>query len=195
MKVIEKIRGIIDDENRPLYEQPLQDTLCEAPWLINPMWSPITANQALSTLKDRFEKHFEEHTGESISLGDFSESKKRPDFVLFSNDFGLQIIEIKKPGYKLSNKDWDRIQRYIDQMRAFLGDDANEEYKRIFREFRVTIVCDGQNLTGSQATALKSFQRDKVVEMIKWDSFLLRTRLMHKEFLSEARRQNRFQIQ
>lgn len=193
VEVIEKIQGILDEEKK--YEKPLQEIVSEAPWLINPMWSPITSNQALSTLKNRFEKYFKKRTGKSISLGSFSEPLKRPDFVLSSNDFGLQIIEIKKPEYILSNADWDRIQLYIDQMGYFLNDSANQNFKKAFKEFTVTIICDGENLSGSQAIALKSFQRDKVVEMISWDAFLLRTRVMHWEFLEAAKLQGRIQVQ
>ena len=193
VKVIEKIQEILDQVDPK--EPELQAVLTEAPWLINPMWSPITANQSLSTLRNRFEEYFKKHTGTTISLGVFSETLKRPDFVLSSNDFGLQIIEIKKPNKKLANEEWDRIQRYIDQMEAFLEDSANEDFKNAFKRFTVTIVCDGDNLSGSQSAALKHYRENKLVEWISWHSFLLRTHLMHQEFLTEAKRQGKIKVQ
>ena len=187
VKVIEKIIGFTDSSETD--ELELQDSLFEAPWLINPLWSPITANQSLSTLRKQFVKFLKEQTGLEVSLERFSESKKRPDFVLSSNDFGLQIIEIKAPKHKLTNTEWDRVQVYIDQMQAFLDADGNQEFRAVFKRFTVTIVCDGIRLTGAQAKAFESYRRDNEVEHITWASFLRRTRRMHQEFIDEAERQ------
>ena len=164
-------------------------TVEEAPWLINPFWSPITANKSLSTLREEFEKFFEEQTGNSINLEPFEESveKKRPDFVLSADDSGLQIIEIKRPKHKLVNNEWDRIQLYIDEMDHFL--EVNKGFKDIFKKYSVTLVCDEIGLSRSQLQAFKSYEKDKTLEHITWTDFLLRTRKIHKEFLDEAERQ------
>ena len=193
VRVIERILGLTDGADTD--EQQLQDSLFEAPWLINPLWSPITANQSLATLRDKFEQFFKKRTGNEISLSRFSESKKRPDFVLSSDDFGLQIIEIKKPNHKIKNDEWDRIQVYIDQMEAFLNMSGNEEFKTIFKRFTVTIVCDEVGLTGAQHKAFVSFRRENVVEQITWTNFLRRTRTMHEEFLAEAERQRELAVE
>lgn len=193
VQVIGRILGLTGTDQTD--EQQLQDALFEAPWLINPLWSPITANQSLSTLRDRFETFFKERTGREISLARFSESKKRPDFVLSSDDFGLQIFEIKKPKHKLTNAEWERVQIYIDQMQAFLDAQGNQEFKEIFKRFTVTIVCDQIGLSGSQLKAFRAFEGEKQVEHITWDGFLLRTRRMHQEFLEEAERQRALEIQ
>ena len=193
VQVIERILGLTDGSETD--EQQLQDSLFEAPWLINPLWSPITANQSLSTLRDQFVKFFVERSGIEISLARFSEGNRRPDFVLSSDDFGLQIIEIKRPKHKLTNIEWDRVQVYIDQMTAFLDAPGNEEFKQIFKRFTVTIVCDNIALSGAQMKAFQAFQSDKEVEQITWDGFLRRTRRMHEEFLAEAQRQRELAIQ
>ena len=112
VQVIEKIMNLKDDPTK--LEQALQDSIEEAPWLINPQWSPITANQSLSTLRTEFEKYFKKETGSEINLDAFDTKSKRPDFVLSSQDFGLQIIEIKRGGHSIKNDEWDRIQVYID---------------------------------------------------------------------------------
>ena len=193
VQVIERILGLTDTQQTD--EQQLQDSLFEAPWLINPLWSPITANQSLSTLRDRFTQFFKERTKEELSLTRFSDSKKRPDFVLSSDDFGLQIIEIKKPKHTLTNTEWDRVQVYIDQMQAFLDAPGNQEFKSIFKRFTVTIVCDRLGLSGAQFKAFRAFESEKQVEHITWDGFLRRTRRMHEDFLVEAERQRALEIQ
>ena len=190
VRVIERIIELTDGTA----EQELQDSLSEAPWLINPLWSPITANQSLSTLRTQFERFFKSRTNKEISLASFSDSQKRPDFVLSSDDYGLRIIEIKKPKHKLKNDEWDRIQVYIDQMQAFLDDDGNKDFKEMFKRFTVTVVCDEMGLSGSQKKAFSAYIAEKSVEQITWGSFLIRTRKMHEEFLAEADRQRRLAI-
>ena len=187
VRVIEKILELKDDPAN--LESALQDSIEEAPWLINPQWSPITANQSLTNLKREFEKFYEQETGEKLVLGDFEAGTKRPDFVLSSQDFGLQIIEIKRPQHTLNNTDWDRTQVYIDTMTKFLDYPGHQEFKAIFKRFTVTMVCDHVGLTGAQAQAFRSYQTDHTVEHITWTAFLRRTQRMHQEFLAEAERQ------
>jgi len=180
----------------PRLEQELQDSIEEAPWLVNPLWSPITSNQQLSTLKSEFEKFFETETGSRIRLEPFEKDaeRRRPDFVLSADDFGLQIIEIKRPRHKLNNEEWDRVQRYIDQMGRFLDLQGHEEFKRIFRRFTVTLVCEEIGLSGSQLRAFTSYRDDRTVEHITWGGFLRRTEHMHQEFLAEAERQKQLAV-
>lgn len=106
----------------------------------------------------------------------------------------MQIIEIKKPKHKLTNKEWDRIQIYIEQMEKFLNLPGHEDLKRTYKGFTVTIVCDEIGLTGAQAKAFDSYRRDRDVEHITWTAFLRRTQHMHKEFLAEAERQRQLAV-
>jgi hypothetical protein len=194
VQVIERIIELKDDDAS--LEQALQNSIEEAPWLINPLWSPITANQSLTSLKNEFEKFFEAETGVEINLNNFDPDKnaRRPDFVLSADDFGLQIIEIKKPKHKLKNDEWDRIQVYIDQMSKFLNLPGHEEFMRIYKGFTVTVVCDEIGLSGAHLRAFESYKDERTVEHITWTSFLRRTQHMHKEFLAEAERQRQLAV-
>lgn len=192
VQVIEKIIVLKDDPTK--LEQALQDSIEEAPWLINPQWSPITSNQSLSSLKNEFEKYFKKETGLSLKLNNFDNSSKRPDFVLSSQDFGLQIIEIKRSGHSIKNDEWDRIQVYIDTMDKFLGLEGHEDFRAIFKRFFVTLVCDEIGLTGAQRKAFDAYREDRVVEQITWTNFLRRTQHMHQDFLNEANRQKKLAL-
>ena len=110
-------------------ENDLQQLIADAPWLINPEWAPVTENQSFSTLRCEFEKYYKAQTGESISLSDFRETGKRPDFVLSSQENTVQIIEIKKPQHRLSNSEMDRIVTYYDNMKTFLEDPGHEAFR------------------------------------------------------------------
>jgi len=107
VKVIKTVEQLKDD--RSTLESAFQDLIEQAPWLINPQWSPITTNQALSTLKKEFQKFYKLRTGNELVLADFSDPKKQPDFVLSSQDNVIQIIEIKKPHHGLRNDEMERI--------------------------------------------------------------------------------------
>lgn len=189
LKVIERVQDLKDDPETA--EEKLQKLIQYAPWLINPQWAPITANQAFSTLRREFERFYKQNTGKEISLGDFSETGKRPDFVLSSQDNGLQIIEIKRPMHKLTNDEMDRIISYNNAMDEFLKDPANAEFKNIFLSFHITLVCEDLSLTGAQEVSFNSYLNNGTLTHINWNTFLLRTKKMHEDFLAEAEKQRK----
>ena len=190
VKVIRKIETLKDDSDTK--EATFQELIEQTPWLIDPQWSPITANQSFNTLKDEFCTFFKKETGKEIRLGDFSEPEKRADFVLSNQDGVLQLIEIKRPGYKLSNTDMERIDTYVRVMDKFLKLQGHEEFRKIFHDFRVTLVCDGLSLKGMAETAFRGLIDGDRMTHITWKVFLLRTKRMHEEFLREADRQRRY---
>jgi hypothetical protein len=189
VRIIETVESLKDDDST--LENAFQQLIEEAPWLINPQWSPITANQSLSTLKSEFQKYYKAKTGDDIVLENFTDSNKRPDFVLSSQDGIVEIIEIKKPHYKFTNEEMVRLQRYATQMANFLNEDNHKEIKKIFRDFHITLVCDSENLDDIHKGAFSKLADDKRLTFIDWTTFLLRTRKMHQEFLDEAVRQRK----
>jgi hypothetical protein len=189
VRVIKKVQELKDDPKT--LESAFQSLLAEAPWLIDPQWSPISANQSFATLKEEFQKFYKERTGKTIVVNDFSDPAKRADFVLSSQDNVLQIIEIKQAGHALNNDDMDRINNYQQIMEDFLRAPGNEEFRHIFNKFHMTLICDKIGLTGVHKTAFEGLGRKRLLEHITWRVFLLRTRKMHEEFLNEAERQRR----
>ena len=187
LKVIERLETLKDDAN--IKEDSFQNLIEDAPWLINPEWAPITANQSLSSLRKEFEKYYERETGQTISLSDFRIGSKRPDFVLSSQEGVAQIVEIKKPGHALKNEEMDRIINYHNLMGKFLSDDGNSQFRKFFNDFRITLVCDELALTGAQEAAYDGYRRSQKLTRISWKNFLLRIQMVHKDFLTEAKRQ------
>jgi hypothetical protein len=187
VKVIEKVESLKDAQGT--LESAFQDLITQAPWLINPQWSPITSNKSFATLKKEFEKHYEKVTGEVITLNDFSDPDKRADFVLSNQDGKIQIIEIKRPNYSLTNTDLERINTYIEIMEGFLTKPGNEEFMSSYGTFHITLVCDGLALSGVAKSAFEGFVSKGRLTHITWAVFLLNTRKMHEEFLNEAERQ------
>jgi hypothetical protein len=173
----------------------LQKLIQDAPWLINPQWSPITENKSLATLRNAFQRFFKQRTGNDINLTEFSTPTKRPDFVLSSQDTVIQMVEIKQPTHKFDHNDLDRLIPYVDQMTAFLDDASNNEFKQFFNSFHITLVADGVRLKGTSAHAFNDLVNSKKLTRIGWEVFLARTKLMHQEFLAEAEHQKRNAVQ
>lgn len=187
LKVISRLAGLKDRSDTQ--EADLQRLIGDAPWLIDPEWAPVTANQTLQRLRLEFAEHYLRETGEQINLADFEHPNKRPDFVLSSQDGIAQIIEIKRPNHKLTNAEMERIVAYHDCMESFLQENA--EFKKRIQDFHITLVCDDVAVSGSQNAALRYMTK---LTRLTWRDFLLRTETVHKDFLAEAGRQKRLAI-
>lgn len=187
LKVINRLETLKDADDTE--ENDLQRLITNAPWLINPEWAPVTENQTFSSLRREFEKYYESKTGESISLSDFQETGKRPDFVLSNQEGKLQIIEIKKPGHRLSNAEMDRIVTYHDNMESFLHDPGHAKFRTHFPDFHIILVCDSLGLSGTPAAAFNGYRATGKLTRVDWAAFLLKSEQVHQDFLEEARRQ------
>lgn len=180
LRIIENLERIV---NSRVDESEFQNLLTQAPWLIAPSWSVITSNQSLSTVKDQFERAWNDgHPEDPIVLA-ITYKTKRPDFVLSSIENTLHIVEIKKSGYKLGNSDIDRLSNYVEAFEKFFKD--NSEVRNNFpRGWKITVIVDGVNPTSSsQRRALQSFIDSGEVEHITWLDFLLRAKKVHEQFL------------
>lgn len=186
IRVIERVETLKDDKNT--LESAFQTLIQTSPWLIDPQWSPITANQSFSTLRKEFVKFHKQRTGKNLNLEVFSDSKKRADFVMSNQDNAIQIIEIKQPHHKLTDEEVDRIVKYRDLMDEFLNLPGHQQFKTLFPNFRITLVCDTVKLDGTHRQAFEGMKANGQLQHITWKAFLLRTRQMHKSFLDEAER-------
>ena len=188
VRVIERVEALKD--NPDTLEGTFQELITQAPWLIDPQWSPVIANQSFATLKSEFEKLYKERTGEDLNLDSFASGNKRCDFVLTQYEGSIQIVEIKKPHHNLDTDDFTRLNRYVDLMTEFLDAPANASFKNLFPNgFHVTLVCDGLGLKDVHLRAFKGLLEAKILTHINWKSFLLKTRKMHEDFLTIANAQ------
>jgi hypothetical protein len=189
VRVIRKVGELKDDPDTA--ESAFQNLIDRAPWLINPEWVPITANQSFSTLKEEFQKYYKKKTGEDLVLDDFSMPEKRSDFVMSNQNDTIEIIEIKKPEHKLQNVELERINNYVTLMEEFLSLPGNARFKELFPKFHVTLVCDGIGLSGVSKTAFDGLVRQGTLTHVRWMAFLLKAKTVHQDFLDEAERQKR----
>ena len=182
IKVIERLEKLKNDDSTT--EPQLQHLIEDAPWLIDPQWAPITANQKLSTLRKEFENYYEKTSGERISLSDFDNTEKRPDFVLLNYSNRAQIVEIKRPGHALTNEEMGRIINYAYYMENFLKDPGNALFKEIAEDFYITLICDDIKLTSpAEKQTYDAYVSLDKLKLISWSSFLFRVKQAHSDFL------------
>lgn len=188
--VIEQLEHHKDDA--ATIEAVLQHLLESAPWLINPQWSPITSNETFETFREEFKKFYKEREKKALNLEPVKEANKRADFVMSSQDNAIQIIEIKRPAHKLTDAEFARLVKYDELMSEFLDLKGNQDFKRFFPNYRLTLVCDGLSIDHKNTRAMEALVDKKLMEHINWKTFLLRARRCNEDFLKEAKRQKRW---
>ncbi|MBX3226275.1 MAG: ATP-binding protein [Labilithrix sp.] len=187
VRVITRVEELKDDSET--LEAAMQELITHAPWLVNPQWSPIVSNQTFATLREEFRKLYKKKTGQDLDLTPMSAANKRADFVMEPYEGTVQIIEIKRPSYKIGDDDFGRLNVYVDLMTEFL--DANPTFKTQYVGFHITLVCDGVALSSVSRKAFDGLKKDGILTQINWTTFLLRTRKMHEDFLREAEKQKK----
>ena len=189
IRIISRVEELKDDPKT--LEAAFQDLIAQAPWLIDPQWSPITSNVSFNTLKEEFEKYYKKEMKKDTKFAKFVETNKRPDFVLHNQDSTIQVIEIKRPSHALENEEMARIDKYAKLLRQFLVEPGNEGFQKLFPHYHITLVCDKLKLTDVYESAFEGLKATKILEHITWRTFLLRTKKMHQDFLNEADRQKK----
>lgn len=164
-------------------ESEFQKILEDAPWLIDPRWVPIIANQSLETFRREFEHWYKKkYKEEIVTTTEIDTPSKRPDFILLDLDHKLVIIEIKPPKHVFNNKDFVRMQRYYDAIEAFL--EKNRRFKSRFPEgVKVVLVRDEERLGPTEQKAMKHLEKEGL-DKYTWSELLDNTRRMHQDFLA-----------
>ena len=180
VKAIQKLEKVVREDGDEL---ALQRIVSEAPWLIDPTWTPITANQSLRLFAREFAVFYRLRHGEDVTFS-IGYPAKRPDFTLVNLGRRLHIVEIKAVGHSFHSRDWDRLHNYL---MAF--DDFFEENPGLTSEFLegwvVDLVCDGVGIRDpNKSTAYVHWESAKQrIERISWTDFLARAVQANQTFL------------
>lgn len=182
VRAIEELEKVIRDESD---EKKLQELISKWPWLIEPTWSVITANQALKTFRDQLKIWLKKNRGVDVNIA-VGQEAKRPDFALVSIGQALRLVEIKSSGHVFGDADWDRLVNYIDAM-----EDLFEQSSQLRREFpeewKIDLVADAVQIRdSSKKIAFRAQESSKKLERRRWDDFLLRAKTANEEFLEAA---------
>lgn len=168
-------------------EKELQEMLEDAPWLIDPRWEPITANQQFKIFRDALQAWMKKKYGwEVLTTAKIPYEKKRPDFILLNIENSIKLIEIKPPKHTFRDSDWERLNQYYDAMDEFFG--TNKSYEEIFpNRFSIILIVDQISLkNSSNKKAFELLQDKKCLARKTWEDLLNDTTQFHQSYL-EAR--------
>lgn len=180
VRVLDQLDTIIFDTARD--EAALQRIITEAPWLIQPDWTVITANQSLKTFKTSFEHYLKREYDLDVVLV-IEYEKKRPDFTLVAVGGMLHFVEIKASGHALDDEDMKRLYRYVDALRSFFA--TNPDMAAEFpRRWRIDLVVDSVSLKDAANRRLfETVVAENEVFQLSWDDFRNRARRTNEAFL------------
>jgi len=189
VEAVERLEVMVKES---VSEPELQNLLSKAQWLIEPTWTPLTANQALMTFKLEFETFYEKMTGEEVEL-DIGYGGKRPDFVLVDVGHALHVVEIKPPGHSFNNKDFKRLSNYVHAFRDFFS--KHTWCKTSFpKDWVIDLVADEIHITDRNLDLLfSSLMNQGVINHVNWYDFLARTREAHSAFLDVREQMARYE--
>ena len=182
IKVIDTLEKAIRESE--IGEGELQNILEDAPWLIDPKWEVLTANQSFKNFRNAFEAWYEKKYGEEIlTTTNIPHATKRPDFIFVHIENALKIVEIKPPKHAFNDEDWKRLNNYYDAVQAFL--DSKGEFASLFpKGFEIILVADDVKI--SDSTNKKAFEHLKQIYALTrrdWESILNDTKMYHQDFL------------
>ena len=171
------IRGSPDPD-----EAKMQGILEEAPWLIDPQWTILQANRTLDNFRKAFESWYAKtHNGETVTTTAVGRAGKRPDFIFVSASEAVEIVEIKKPGHKLTAPEFRRLLGYVDSLDRFIRD--NNAVAPGATKCRLTLVCDKVVLGGSEGRAMDQMAEHGQLVQKTWEELLSGARAAHEDFI------------
>ena len=171
------IRGTPDPD-----EAKMQGILEEAPWLIDPQWTILQANRRLVSFRMAFESWYKRtHDGEIITTTAVGSAGKRPDFLFVSVSEAVEIVEIKKPGHKLTAAEFNRTLVYIDSVDRFIKE--NRAVAPGSTKCRLTLVCDKVSMGRLEGLAMEYMVKHGQLVHRTWEDLMSGARAAHEDFI------------
>ena len=118
LKTIEKLREHI---KKCAKEVPtLHNYFKKWPWMLDPTWT-----------KWRDEVHYSEILREKFPEKRLKESNRRLDFIAVGTGDTIHVVELKRPGYAITEKDMLQLIHYVEFVREKLGNDDERGYSAV----------------------------------------------------------------
>jgi len=174
--------------SKPAVEEKVLQGLMEgAPWLIDPHWTVLQANETFENLRTAFERYYlKKHGKKILTTALRGDEKRRPDFVMIHVGKAVEIVEIKKPDHALTDEEFERLRIYIESVQDFLN--RNKKFQEEFPKTHATLICDKVRLKATANLAFSKLQDDGILERKTWDDILMDTKKVHEDFIRVLRR-------
>lgn len=181
VRIIEQLEAVILADP-PQSEMELLNMIAAAPWLIEPTWAAVTANQGLSSFAKALQKHLKQRASKDILLS-YEASAKRPDFILISVGSMMHLVELKKVGKEFDDADCDRLLPYFEWLDEFFANNQVlvQEYAH---GYRIDLIADHVNLkVPANKQAMKLHDKEGRYRRRSWNDFLAHAKNAHQQFL------------
>lgn len=173
---IEQLRKLIS--NPSTVERQLQKLIETAPWILHPDWTPLSFNQSLASTRKNFHSWYLAKHGKEIVTSTIDSPSKQPDFVMLNHEGRLEVLEIKRPQYALTDDEFDRAFGYLTALREFISE--TDAVRASFPIAQLTIVCDELNVDALRANNIRT---DQEISHRTWHGLLESTTQRHENFL------------
>ncbi|MFE0736582.1 ATP-binding protein [Streptomyces sp. NPDC058855] len=180
IEVVNRLTTLINDGTT--LEQPLQELLEQAPWLLAPEWTPLGMNESLERVRKSFEAWYYKKEGVSLVTTAINRHRREPDFVMLHDSGTLWIVEIKRMNYHLTDAEYLRAVNYLSDLDAFLSE--NQTLGQQFPIRKLTFIADHTDKLSS--VSLSSMQNDHRIDIRGWHELLDDTLRAHRDFLSRV---------
>ncbi len=118
LKTIEMLREHI--EKRSTEVPKLHNYFKKWPWMLDPTWT-----------KWRHEVHYSEILRHNFPEKRLNEGNRRLDFIAVGTGDTIHVVELKRPGYAITEKDMIQLINYVEFVREKLGNDDERGYSAV----------------------------------------------------------------
>jgi len=138
----------------------------EFPWVLDPRWTDFEDEVTYTTmLKDKFP---DEEVGEN----------RRIDFLCIGFGDTIHVVELKRPGYRIKEKDLEQIARYVAFIKGRLGTDPDIGY----RDAAGYLVC-GEIGTAPEIRELIRMNENSRIYTRRYQELLAMAERMHEDYM------------
>lgn len=169
--VIRKFKDMID---RDVPEKPdMQEFLFEHPWLIDPEFLMVEHEKALETL---IVQHFK------LDPKADPESDTRIDFFCISTRGCYLVVEVKRPGKTIGEKEIQQILNYVAYLRRQAPTSGLEQRPNYYQG-----VLVGHHVSSDAGESWRQIAADSGVTVRSWPEMLDVAERIHREFLAQMK--------
>ena len=94
----------------------------------------------------------------------------------------IEVIEIKRPQYSMTDEEFERAFGYLDAIKQFIGE--SPEVGKSFASAKLTIICDDLGLTPANTSLIEN---NPEIDHRIWHDVLQSTTTSHKDFIAVVR--------
>jgi len=167
VEIIRKFREMVE---KGVPEKPdMHEFLRTHPWLVNPQWEMLHHEKSLDTLlRNRFKT--------KATKG--KQGAKRIDFFCLASSRQYEVVELKRPGQVVGQKELDQLRDYVFFLREH-ADKSNDPATKVDRVGGILVYSDVKSGMRQHVNALHKEQ----IYVQTWDILLKTTEELHREFL------------